>query len=322
MTHHAHPRRTLRTRLTLLAACTLLSIPAALTQLAPPPPPPPPASQAAPAPQTESNTPYVPSALLPHKHITFDVALFRPTTTAPKSLVFPSNGDGFFSMNRPIRDLIRYVYASPAIGTSYHFAGEPPWVDNDHYDIQAKVAPEDLAAWLKLDIDGQKAALADFLADWLKLRFHIDTRLYPFYALVVDKGGPKMQIYKPTDSFKSYDGTPVTGSVTRFTSFNELTAQGTTMKDLAQVLTAHADRTVIDKTGLTGKYNFKLAISFDQSPDVGLPDASNRPYYEMPFEYTAPSIFSSIRALGLRLKPTKGPVEGIVIDHIERPPDN
>lgn len=324
MPHSAHPRRTLRTRLPLLAACILLAAPAARTQFPPPPPPPPPPPQAAsPTPTAAtSTTPYIPSALLPHRHIEFDIAVFRPTTTAPKSLVFPPQGDGFISTNRPIRDLIRYVYASPATGTSFHFSGEPPWVDNDHYDIQAKVAATDLAAWQKLDIDGQKAALGDFLADWLHVKFHTDTRLYPFYALVVDKAGPKMQLYKPTDSFKTWDGRTITGSTLLWTSYNEVTAQGTTMKDLAQSLTGHSDRTVIDRTGLTAKYDFKLQISFDQSPDVDMPDASNRQYFEMPFEYTAPSIFSSIRTLGLRLKPAKGPVEGIVIDHIDRPPDN
>ncbi|MGD0798067.1 MAG: TIGR03435 family protein [Acidobacteriaceae bacterium] len=327
MTHHAHPRHTLPSRLSLLAACTLLAIPTASTQ--PPPPPPPPQPQTAspapiptPAPQSQTTGPYVPSALQPHRHITFDVAVFKPTTTAPKSLVFPPGGDGFISTNRPIRDLIRYVYASPNVGTSFHFAGQPPWVDNDHYDIQAKVAPEDLAAWQKLDIDGQKAALADFLADWLKLKFHTDTRLYPFYALLVGKDGPKMQTYKPTDSFKTWDGRTVTGTALLWTSYNEVTAQGATMAQLCESLSAHADRIVLDHTGLTGKYNFKLQISFDQSPEVGLPDASNRPYYEIPFEYTAPSIFSSIRTLGLRLKPTKGPVDGLVIDHIQRPPEN
>jgi uncharacterized protein (TIGR03435 family) len=317
MPHHAHPRRTY---LPLLAACTLLTIPLALTQPPPLGPPPPPGPQTAPTPQIQS--PYIPSALQPHRHIAFDVALFRPTTTAPKGLNFPPNGDGFFSTNRPIRDLIRYVYASPNVGTSFHFSGEPAWVDIDRYDIQAKVAPEDLAAWQKLDIDGQKAALGDFLADWLKLRFHIDTRLYPFYALTLDKRGPKMQLYKPTDTFKTWDGRTITGSTLLWTSYNEVTAQGTTMAQLCESLSAHADRIVLDRTGLTGRYNFKLQISFDQSPSTNTPDASGRQYFEIPFEYTAPSIFSAIRTLGLRLKPAKGPVEGLIIDHIERPPEN
>jgi len=131
-----------------------------------------------------------------------------------------------------------------------------------------------------------------------------------------------MQAYKPTDSFKTWDGRTVTGSTLLWTGYNEVTAQGTTMAQLCESLSAHADRIVLDQTHLTGKYNFKLQISFDQSPSTDMPDASGRQYYQIPFEYTAPSIFSVIRTLGLRLKPTKGPLEGIVLDRIERPPEN
>jgi len=94
------------------------------------------------------------------------------------------------------------------------------------------------------------------------------------------------------------------------------------MTQLCESLSAHADRIVVDRTGLTSKYDFKLQVNFDGSPDTNTPDASNRQFYEIPFEYTAPSIFTSIHTLGLRLKTAKGPLEGIVVDHIERPPSN
>ena len=310
MNHHVPIPTSLRLRIRR----PLLAIPLAQTQ-PPPPPPPPPASQTAPTP------PNVSPAILPHRHITFDIAVFKLSTTSPKGLVFPPGGDGFISTNRPIHDLIRYVYATTS-GMAFHFSGQPLWVDDDHYDIQAKVAPEDLAAWQRLDPPGQKAALGDFLVDWLKLKFHYDTHLYPFFELVVAKGGPKLKVSPADDVFKGADGKPLPTTTIVWTSYDEITAKSATMNQLAQSLTGHADRTVVDHTGLTGKYSFTLQVNWDSSPDTGTPDASGHQFYEIPFEYTAPSIFTSIRTLGLELKPAKGPIDGIVIDHIERPPAN
>jgi len=307
----------------LLLASTLivLALPLAPAPAVPPPPPLPPGFANAAA-----NTPAENATIAIARGIKFDVATFKLNRTGmpPKSLVFPPNGDGFIGTFRPIRDYIRYVYASPLTGTSFHFTNEPPWVDNDYYNIQAKVAAEDIAAWQKLNVEEEKIPLAGFLADYFKLRFHTDTHQYPYYSLIVAKGGPKLKLYKPTDTLKlPWNGQTITGPFSGWVSYNQYIAQGVTMAQLAEALTRNMGRNIVDKTGLPDRYDFTLTCTFDQTPEPDVPNASGRPVYQMPAEYSAPSIFVAIKQdLGLKLVSTKGPVEGIVIDHIERPPEN
>src|ERR1017187_6249434 len=86
--------------------------------------------------------------------------------------------DGFTMQNRAFHDLIRFAFAKGR-GGAYRISGQPSWVDNDLYDIQAKVAPEDIAEWQKLNGVGQKVALQGFLIEYLKLKFHSDPTPLP-----------------------------------------------------------------------------------------------------------------------------------------------
>ena len=116
----------------------------------------------------------------------------------------------------------------------------------------------------------------------------------PVYGLVVAKGGPKLDA-----------STANTGSITRGGQF---VCSHSSMDDLASLLSSAMDRMVIDQTKLTGSYKFTLRWnpdeSLNQNPDL-------------------PSIFTAIQEqLGLKLVPTKGPVEMLIIDHVESPSQN
>ena len=116
----------------------------------------------------------------------------------------------------------------------------------------------------------------------------------PVYGLVVAKGGPKLDA-----------STANTGSITRGGQF---VCSHSSMDDLASLLSSAMDRMVIDQTQLTGSYKFTLRWnpdeSLNQNPDL-------------------PSIFTAIQEqLGLKLVPTKGPVEMLIIDHVESPSQN
>ena len=95
------------------------------------------------------------------------------------------------------------------------------------------------------------------------------------------------------------------------------------METLTRLLTSRLGRTVIDQTGLTGRYDFKL----DWSPDMRTTtdDASSNGAQPglLPAAPSGPSIFTAVQEqLGLKLEPQKGPVEILVIDHAERPSAN
>jgi uncharacterized protein (TIGR03435 family) len=87
-----------------------------------------------------------------------------------------------------------------------------------------------------------------------------------------------------------------------------------TMTQIVATLSGSVDRPVFDKTGLEGKYDFKL--QFAPSSLVAMPDSGVEPE-------GFPSIFTAVQEqLGLKLKATTGPLEMLVTDHIEQPSSN
>ena len=155
------------------------------------------------------------------------------------------------------------------------------------------------------------------LADRLKLKVHLETREMSIFALVVAKGGPKLMDYHAGDTVTPPNpgAKPITGHVlAQFTPFYAV-CQDVTMAELVNSLSGpnRAGRVVIDKTGLTGTYDFTLPIPVGLLPEQ-LQQAAE--------DAGVPSMFEGLKQLGLQLVPAKDPVRGIVVDHIERPPEN
>jgi uncharacterized protein (TIGR03435 family) len=197
-------------------------------------------------------------------------------------------------------------------------------VKSDRYDLEAKMTAEDAADFQKLSPDEMKKRRAQMLRTLLEDRFHLQTHFVtkevPTYELVVARGGPRLK-NAATDTEehvrKGPDGKPIMG-VMWFLK-DSLSAQGYTIASLANMLSqpfTGVGRPVIDKTGLTGAYNFTL----DWSPQMkagpgGLAIAS------APSE-DATSIFTALQELGLKLQPATGLEQTIVINHVERPSAN
>jgi len=297
--------------------------------------PPLPGQLPAPPPPSAPSVPSSPQSLNPETvpKIEFDVALFKlnKTGTPPPLFAVPPNGDSFTIKNRPMRDLIRYAYAINS-GATLHFANAPDWINTDRWDIEAKVAESDIPTWQKLTIQQKAIAMRGFLAESLKLQIRYDTQEYPCYALTLNNKtpNPKMKevqladIRKQTFVIKPGEPPPVLPGTWQWTGPNEITASAITMTTLVQFISGHADRTVIDKTGLTGYYSFVL--KFDPSdPDTSSaqPNGAQRSLSSLHPEVATPIIFSAVKEqLGLRLVSAKAPLEGVVIDHIERPPED
>jgi uncharacterized protein (TIGR03435 family) len=215
----------------------------------------------------------------------------------------------------------------------------PGWVKTNRYDIQAKVAPDDAPKLEKLKIDERRSMLLPLLVERFHLKYHHETRELPGYALVVAKGGPKMKlnegadpgpIPKPADSGTNpkpddpASGPPTARRMMRFMGLGHLESEGTNTEMLARVLSLQTSRTVVDKTGLTGNYDFTLQWTPDDAtpPMPGGADGGP-PHSESGTDAVGPSLFTALQEqLGLKLEPTKGAVDVIVIDHIDAPSEN
>jgi uncharacterized protein (TIGR03435 family) len=169
------------------------------------------------------------------------------------------------------------------------------------YDVRAKVADADVPAWGRLSNGSKQMALQALLAE----RFHLVARRVmkegKVYELVVAKGGPKFKGSLPPETDPS---APPSQMGAQFLGHN------TTMGQFASSLSnLGVSRPAVDKTGLTGMYEFRFRLDPNSSPqDPGPSDSS---------------IIDALREqLGLDLKPSTGPVESLVIDHIERPAEN
>jgi uncharacterized protein (TIGR03435 family) len=229
---------------------------------------------------------------------TFDVISVKPNNSGGATM-FRMTPDGFTMVNMPLDLLLtRGFQVDPN-----QIIGEPGWAKSDRWDVDAKVAGEDVAALAKMTFDPRQAMFQQVLTDRFGMKFHRETRELPVYALVVAKGGPKIKGSKP-DPDAPDEGKRNPPRMTSGSRDGDISGQNVTTELLASVLSRYVDRTVVDKTGLTGTYDF--AISSAGGTDT-----------------LGPSIFTTVQEqLGLKLEPTKGPVDVIVIDHIEKPIPN
>ncbi len=167
----------------------------------------------------------------------------------------------------------------------------PDWaeISGKRYDIEAKAEGPVSQAQCRL-------MTQLLLEDRFKLKFHRETKEMPVYALVVGKSGSKLHEAKP-------DSPPGDGVWLRG---HKTSSKGWEPSMIASTLSSIPDvgRPVVDKTGLKGLFEFRLDYSVTPNED-------------------RPNIFSALQdQLGLRLEPSKGPVEFVVIDQLEKPSEN
>jgi uncharacterized protein (TIGR03435 family) len=228
----------------------------------------------------------------------FEVASIKPGKTGGRGHSLLSDPSGRFTTeNATLRNLVMYAYNV----RDFQVSGGPRWMDSDTFDIVAKPQTR---------VKGEQLLqmVQTLLADRFKLKFHREARELSVFALVIGKNGPKLKEAKP-DGERPMNG--IQGGK------GELNGLGADMGMLARRLAAMSGRTVIDRTGLTGKYDFKLQWTPDAPTPMRGPDepaADNAP---------GPSLFSALQEqLGLKLESQKGPVEILVIDSAERPSEN
>ena len=212
---------------------------------------------------------------------------------------------GLSVKNMPLQMLIREAFALE----DDRILGAPAWVKNSRFDIEAKVAESDIPKVKNMTIDQRKAMLRPLLQERFDLKFHYESRTLPIYVLVIGKGGSKMKVFEPP-------GNPATIGL-RSTGRSHLEAQGIPMEVLVSDLSKEVSRTVLDRTGLTGKYDFVLEWQPDDAPPIAGNDNG------LPQNSIDSSLFTAVREqLGLKLEPRKEPVKVLDIDHVELPSPN
>ena len=216
-----------------------------------------------------------------------------------------------------------------------HILGAPAWVKTNRYDVQAKVAPDDAPRLDKLTFDQRRSMLVPLLVERFNLKYHHETRELSGYTLVVAKGGPKMKLSEvqppPPDAKPPEPGVdPKPGApgprrrMLRFMGRGHLEAEGSSTEMLARVLSQQLGRTVTDKTGLTGIYDYALQWTPDDAPPP-MPGGADGgpPHNDSGTDAVGPSLFTALQEqLGLKLESSKGTADVIVIDHIDLPSEN
>ena len=242
----------------------------------------------------------------------YEVASIKPDKSSDARFKIMFMPDGF-TANATLQALIRLAYAVE----ENQISGAPKWAGFDKYEVEAKMDSATSAELDKLSDEQSESArermLQALLEDRFKLALHRETRELPVYSLVVAKKGPKL--------LQAKSGEPdAEGGTYMRMGRGQLNGHGLGMADIVRALTQQLGRTVVDKTGLTGKYDFTLKWTPDEtSTPLGPPGMGNA----SPADSSGPSIFTAIQEqLGLKLESQKGLVGILVIDHVEKPSEN
>ncbi len=242
------------------------------------------------------------------------------------------------SNSRNSTTVLRYIQAAFNIphSSEMRVVGGPAWMATDTYVIQGKIPDAVRDAMQKMNPerrnDEGKLMQQALLADRFKMRMHFETREMPVYELVVAKGGLKVKEVQPPSAADGASSPPIPPAGTALTpsmlapgallfemrpgGLAQMAARANPMRSMANAFMNEPEidgRPILDKTGLPGVYDFAMQWRPDRTPDAQASDASAG----------APSLFTALQEqLGLRLVATKGPVEVVVIDSIERPTEN
>ena len=254
----------------------------------------------------------------------YDVASVKENKSGDRMMRIMNRPDGFSCTNIPLQTLIANAYGI----RQDLISGGPGWVDSAGFDVEAKVAGQDVDAFKKLSPRQRNALLQELLADRFKLKVHHETKVLPMYDLIVAKSGFKLKAAaavdtaagaaknsdpakdldaaKDPDPAKSHGGMMTMGP-------GMFKGQGIPITAVANQLSYIVHYTVVDKTGLTGNYDVDLKWTPE---DAGSPSKD-------PSEDSGASIFTAVQEqLGLKLQSTRGPVDTLVIEHAEIPSEN
>ena len=241
--------------------------------------------------------------------------------------------DGFQAQGVPVKTIVQEAYGVQ----QDQIAGGPDWLNSQKYDFTATLDQSAIEALKNASEEQRRFALKrmlqSMLADRFKLTLHRETKDLPVYELAVAEGGAKLQQSKSSDSggakpqaLMALGGHAVQGQQKFHMGNTELNATGLSMGDLAGMLSRNLGTPVLDKTGLTGRYDLSLHWTPNDSQLATFPGpGGGEPGTGAAAAPTSasPSLFNAVQEqLGLQLEPRTVPMETLVVDHVEQPSEN
>lgn len=231
------------------------------------------------------------------RRFAYEVVSIKPHKSDARGMWWRTAADGFSTSGSSVEGLIVNAYG---LVMNSQISGLPAWARSDTFDIQARMDKDTMAALAKLPQaefhERQEQMMQTLLAGRFQLKVHHETRQLPVYNLVVAKSGIKMKVASANEKGTGY------------ISPRRIKMQACEMGSLAPSLSRMVGRLVVDKTDLRGKYDFTFRWT---------------PFDEREQTDTGPSIFTALEEqLGLKLISARGPVDTIVVDHVERPSPN
>jgi uncharacterized protein (TIGR03435 family) len=239
-------------------------------------------------------------------HPGIDVATVKPTDPSRPGKLFTVRGTHSLTLGTNLNDLLAFAYG---VHTK-QIIGAPDWSGTDRFDI-------DIAADMpgRPGISQMRELLKKLLTDRFELKVHNESRDLSVYAITVAPGGPKLTATKanPTDLPNFI-----------FRGLGDLFVTNMTIKDVADGFqTAVMDRPVVDHTGLTGRYDFALKWTPDDSQFAQFRNGGPAQPAAGDNSDAPPSLYTALQEdLGLKMEATKAPDDVIVIDHVEKPSPN
>jgi len=247
--------------------------------------------------------------------LAYDVVSVKPNKTGGGMIRINQGSDMYAGTNVTLKMLLRYAYD---LTTEDQITGLSGPLASGHFDIEAKMDADTVASLKKLSKDDSAVArrkmMQDMLVERFQLKVHHEQKELGMYDLVVAKGGAKLTPAPEVDGApKGSDGKPQPkGSM--MVRNGQLTGEGIPVSNLAMFLAQMLHKQVVDKTGMTGNYDMSLKWQ---------PEEQAAESHDATGGEQAPSIFTAVQEqLGLKLEPTRGLVDTIVVDHVEVPSEN
>jgi uncharacterized protein (TIGR03435 family) len=248
----------------------------------------------------------------------YDVVSIKPHKDDPKAtshwMGLQDSPDGVTMRNVGVVFFVGQAYRTE----HFKVTGAPDWATQEMYDVEAKMDPEVADAFQKLSTPEKKLArqhmMQIFVREYLKAAVHMETTEVSVYDLVIAKNGPKLtEVTDPTIPDRGFTGSSIQGGM-------QLVAQAMQLATMMGQLSYVSGRPVYDKTGLTGRYNFTLRYSQDNNMSASAPGMATET--APPVDVAPPLARALEEQLGLKLVSSKGNMDVIVIDHVERPAAN
>lgn len=269
--------------------------------------------------------------------VTFEVASVKPAAPQPAGYGTLMRVDGGPGTSDPGQLRWTNVTLSFVLKNAYgrkdYEVVAPKWLDSERYDIVAKV-PQGTTK------KGLMPMLQNLLVERFQLATHHEQKELPVFALVVSKNGPKMREAAsdpggshasrsshaspssqfPPDGFPKLPAGMTEGCAVWGTAEGSLrmTYKGQTTADLVENLLNFVPRPVVDATGLKAEYDFTLEFTPESMRRAG---ALDPPAVDAPDAHNGVTVFEAVEGqLGLRLEPSKAPVDLLVVDKVNRTP--